>query len=126
MWCRRAAGEFLLRRQLQFLMFNTEGEYLGNVGMFAFAWDVPECEIGYWLGTPFVGRGYVTEAVGAMKRLAFDTLAANRIVLRSDRENGRSRRVAERCGFGLEGTFHRCRREGAGELRDECVYALVR
>jgi [ribosomal protein S5]-alanine N-acetyltransferase len=31
-------------------------------------------ELGYWLGKPFWGMGYATEAAGAMARFAFETL----------------------------------------------------
>ena len=36
-----------------------------------------------------------------------------------------SRRVAEKCGFVLEGIRRRSRRDASGELADSCMYALV-
>ena len=101
-WFRRAAGLFLLRQEVQFLIFDAGGRHLGNAGLFAFRWDVGECEVGYWLGTPHVGRGYMTEVVAALVGLAAGSLNVGRVVLRADPANGRSRRVAERCGFALD------------------------
>ena len=126
MWARRAAGQFLLRQQFQFLIFTAAGEHVGNVGLFNLRWDVPEAEIGYWLGTPFVGRGYMAEAVAAVVAMAFDALSTERVVIRCEAVNGRSRRVAERCGFALDGTLRRWGRDTAGRLSDECVYSKLR
>ena len=33
-----------------------------------------ECELGYWLGEPFWGRGYMPEAAEALMKRAFDEL----------------------------------------------------
>lgn len=32
------------------------------------------CELGYWLGKPFWGRGYISEAVMELLRHGFETL----------------------------------------------------
>jgi RimJ/RimL family protein N-acetyltransferase len=42
------------------------------------------------------------------------------------KNNDRSRRVAERCGFDFEGTLRCDSRSPDGTLRDTCVYAIVR
>lgn len=128
-WVRRAAGEFGPRKQLQFLIFaeaDDGPQYVGTVGAHEFRWDVIEAEIGYWLGTPFVGRGYMTEAVAALAAmLTGPAVGASRLVVQADAANTRSRRVAERCGFTLEATFRHHRRNPAGQLADGCLYALV-
>jgi len=48
-----------------------------------------------------------------------------RLEIRSDARNAASRRVAEKCGFELEGILRRARRNATGELADACVYAKV-
>jgi ribosomal-protein-serine acetyltransferase len=126
-WCRGAAAKFLGRSEFHFLVFTAAGnEYVGTAGLMRFRWDVPACEIGYWLGTPHVGRGYASEAVMALTGLAMGVLSAARVEIRADAANGRSRRVAERCGYALEGTLRKWGRNVRGQLADECVYALVR
>jgi RimJ/RimL family protein N-acetyltransferase len=57
--------------------------------------------------------------------MARAALGAVRLEIRSDARNAPSRRVAEKCGFMLEGILRRSRRDNAGELADSCMYAKV-
>jgi RimJ/RimL family protein N-acetyltransferase len=56
-------------------------------------------EIGYWLGVPYWGRGYATEAVRALIDHAFDDLQCEALVAGARVSNPASRRVLEKCGF---------------------------
>ena len=124
-WCRNAAANFLARRDLPFLMFEREGGALvGATGLHRTVWETPRTEIGYWCRSSRAGRGYVSEAVAALARYALGHLRAVRIEIITDEANLPSRRVAERCGFVLEGVLRHERRAPDGTLRDTCVYAL--
>ncbi len=57
-----------------------------------------EYEIGYWIGRPFWGQGYVPEAVRALMSLYF-SFGAGRIWCAHAEGNDKSRRVIEKCGF---------------------------
>ncbi|MEI6737524.1 MAG: GNAT family protein, partial [Pseudomonadota bacterium] len=52
-------------------------------------------------------------------------LGAKRLEICSDPRNQRSRAVAERCGFTLEGIMRKNMYAPDGTLRDSCMYALV-
>lgn len=56
-------------------------------------------EIGYWLGVPFWGCGYATEAVRALIDHAFDDLQHDALTAGARVSNPASRRVLEKCGF---------------------------
>jgi RimJ/RimL family protein N-acetyltransferase len=56
-------------------------------------------EIGYWLGVPFWGHGYATEAVRAMIDHAFSDLDYEALQAGARVTNPASRRVLEKCGF---------------------------
>ncbi|MEL6287974.1 MAG: GNAT family N-acetyltransferase [Pseudomonadota bacterium] len=56
-------------------------------------------EIGYWLGQPFWGQGFIREAVDAMIAAAFQQGSARRITAQVFDDNPASARVLERCGF---------------------------
>ena len=58
-----------------------------------------ECELGYWLGKPFWGRGIMPEAAGEMLRHAFEDIGMTRVWAGYYEGNNKSWRVQEKCGF---------------------------
>jgi RimJ/RimL family protein N-acetyltransferase len=56
-------------------------------------------ELGYWIGRPYWGLGFATEAAGAMVRLAHDSLRLPRIVSGHFRDNPASANVLRKLGF---------------------------
>lgn len=128
--CRRMQAKFLLREDLAMFMFERaadggEGEFIGGTGLHRIDWTVRRFEVGYWCRTGKQGRGFVTEAVQALTRFAFERLQARRVEVRMDDTNVRSWRVAERAGFPLEGVLRSDSLNPRGEPRDTRVYALV-
>jgi RimJ/RimL family protein N-acetyltransferase len=65
--------------------------------------EAGEVELGYIVGPWARGRGVATEALRLLTRWAFDELGAQRIELIIEAANAPSVRVAERCGYVLEG-----------------------
>ena len=55
--------------------------------------------LGYWLGEPWWGNGYATEAAHALVDLAFKATSRERINAVCRVTNPASRRVLEKCGF---------------------------
>ena len=58
-----------------------------------------ECEMGYWLGKPFWGRGIVPEAVAEMLRRAFEDIGMQKVWVGYYEGNSKSKRVQEKCRF---------------------------
>ena len=93
-------------------------EILGNINLCSVNEKHKSAEIGYWLSDSVTGYGYMQEAVHALEKEAFKT-GINRIVIKNDIKNIRSARVAERCGYTLEGVMrqdawdevHKCFRD---------------
>ena len=56
-------------------------------------------ELGYWLGVPYWGKGYATEALHAVIDYAFTDLAHEALQAGARVTNPASRRVLEKCGF---------------------------
>jgi RimJ/RimL family protein N-acetyltransferase len=56
-------------------------------------------ELGYWLGVPYWGQGYATEALHAVIDYAFTDLGHEALQAGSRVTNPASRRVLEKCGF---------------------------
>jgi RimJ/RimL family protein N-acetyltransferase len=125
-WCRKSAGDFLSRHQLQYLIFlHEENRPVGAIGAFKFNWDIPSCEIGYWLHTSHTHRGYTTEAVGVLVAMLRVRIQMRRVEIRVDAKNLKSRRVAELAGFQLEGILRDDSFAIGGSLRDTCVFSWI-
>jgi RimJ/RimL family protein N-acetyltransferase len=70
------------------------------IGMCGLEWHPgEEPEIGYWLGVPYWGRGYATEAAHAVIDHAFEDLRLELLTAGARVSNPASRRVLEKCGF---------------------------
>lgn len=61
--------------------------------------DHQEPDIGYWIGEPFWGRGYATEAAHLVVDHAFMIAGLRRLRASCRVPNRPSRRVLEKCGF---------------------------
>ena len=62
-------------------------------------------ELGYWIGKPYWGRGYATEAGLAVLGYAFNALDLNRVFAHHMAKNRASGRVLEKIGMRYEGTL---------------------
>ncbi len=74
-----------------------------------------ECELGYWLGKPFWGRGYMPEAVTEIIRHGFEDLNMNTIWCGYYDGNSKSKRVQEKTGF----IYHHTCNDGQVPLLNE-------
>jgi RimJ/RimL family protein N-acetyltransferase len=60
-------------------------------------------ELGYWVGYPYWGQGYATEAAATMLEYGFTTLGLNRIQATHLVRNPASGRVMQKVGMRFEG-----------------------
>ena len=67
------------------------------------AMDDKDKEIGYWIGEPYWGNGFATEAVQAVIDHIFADQPLERLYGRCRVSNASSRRVLMKCGFQLAG-----------------------
>lgn len=124
---RQAVADFVTRKDLRFLLFDKKtNEFIGSSGLHQINWAIPKFEIGYWLDTKFEGKGYMTEAVIRLEQFAFEELGAKRVEIKCDEEHLKSRTLAERAGFKLEGILKQDTISPDGEnLRNTCIYAKI-
>ncbi|HEY3367485.1 MAG TPA: GNAT family protein [Symbiobacteriaceae bacterium] len=121
--------KWLLREDMPVGLFDRiTGRHVGGAGLHNIDWKLHSFEIGYWVRKSAEGQGYVGEAVRLLTRLAFDHLEANRVQIRMDARNLRSRAVAERQGFVFEGILRRALHPQQGETvpTDSCMFSLIR
>jgi ribosomal-protein-alanine N-acetyltransferase len=88
-----------------FFLFRREDEELiGGLTLANIRRGVAQAgSLGYWMGAPFVRRGYMTAAVLALAPFAFGTLRLHRLEAACIPTNGASIRLLEKTGFTREG-----------------------
>ncbi len=79
-----------------FLITLRDGTIIGACGLMLQE-ETPE--LGYWLGVPYWGNGYATEALHALIDYAFADLGHPALQAGARVTNPASRRVLEKCGF---------------------------
>lgn len=82
--------------------------------------------LGYAIGEPYWGRGYVTEAALAVLQYGFETQGLALISAYCYPGNVRSRRVLEKCGFTCEGRMRCAERLVDGEITDDLCFSMTK
>ena len=80
--------------------------------------------LGYWAGECFSGRGYITAAVRAVVRYAFEDLDLHRVEAACQPDNAPSRRVLEKAGFTHEGVAKAYLKIN-GQWRDHLLFGVA-
>jgi ribosomal-protein-serine acetyltransferase len=119
-----AADERRRRRSLV-LGILVDDALAGTLGLHYLDWFDRSAELGYWVASHLEGRGYVTRAARRTLALAFGSAGLHRVVIRCALDNERSRRVAERLGFRVEGLLREAQWVG-GRFLDQHLFALLR
>lgn len=102
------------------------GECIGGISLHLME-DVyaKTAELGYWLGEPFWGQGFATEAITHLVKWAWNQLPIERIQAGVFSSNPASRRVLEKLGFAEE-AIHKKAVFKSGQLLDEYLYVKFR
>ncbi len=105
-------------------VLKTTNELVGDVVLEWVSQQHRTGEVGYIVHPDHQGRGYATEAVGVLLRVAFDELDLHRVVGRVEARNAPSARVLEKLGMRREA--HLVENEYVkGEWQSELVYAIL-
>lgn len=102
----------------------TDNRAIGSVGLIPPAQTVTETpstelEIGYWIGVPFWGNGYIPEAVKALQKRAFEDLGCTALWCGYYDGNEKSKRCQEKCGFSYHHTEENKPCELMNDIRTE-------
>jgi ribosomal-protein-alanine N-acetyltransferase len=127
-----AAAEWIATHQQMFeekrevvfaITLRDSGEFVGTIGIHLMPFD--KAEIGYWIGVPYWGRGYATEAAGSVIRYGFEELGLNRIESNHFTRNPSSGRIMEKSGMRYEGLLRQAVKKG-DEYLDIKFYGILR
>lgn len=101
-----------------------DGRQIGGIGL-RLERQHQHAELGYWLGVPYWGQGYATEAAREVVRYGFEELGMHRIFATHFQHNPASGRILKKLGMQREG----CQREHLrkwGEFLDSELYGILR
>jgi RimJ/RimL family protein N-acetyltransferase len=101
-----------------------DGQLVGAIGL-RVQNDFERAEIGYWIGKPFWGRGYATEAAAAIIRYGFEKLNLHRIYAGYFSRNEKSARIMIKNGMKYEGTLRQHVKKW-DEFVDIVYYGILR
>lgn len=101
------------------------GELIGTCSLMNVSWEHMNAELLYWLGKPYWGKGYMTEAARRMIRFGFEELGLERISVGCFARNKASARVIEKLGFKYEGCARHEFKKG-DEFLDNMHFGLIR
>src|SRR5690606_18239141 len=82
--------------------------FVGCLGLSSLSRHHRKAEIGFWLLPEYWGGGILAEAVLPVVDYSFNGLGIHRIEAFIESENQKSKRVAEKLGFVLEGRMRDC------------------
>jgi len=102
----------------------SDGRQIGGIGL-RVEEQHQHAELGYWLGVPYWGQGYATEASREMLRFGFEDLGMHRIFATHFKHNAVSGRILKKLGMRHEG----CQREHLrkwDQFVDSELYGLLR
>lgn len=138
-WSRDELGRSAFRRRLRlyqreqredqtfafFLFRDSDNTLLGGLTLSNVRRGVTQAAtLGYWLGLPHVGQGYMRRGVSAIIPFAFDELRLHRLEAACLPRNTASIAVLERNGFQHEGLARRYLKID-GHWQDHVLFALL-
>ena len=106
------------------ITFGASGGLCGSMGLKVSARH-ERGELGYWIGAPFWGNGYCTEAAQAVVRFGFEELRLHSIVAHNFIRNPASGRVLLKLGMKHEGRLRQHVKKG-GRFEDLDCYSILR
>ncbi len=108
------------------LINGAEDRIIGFIDLKNIDWDIPKTQIGFYIDEAYTGKGIITKAVMEICKHCFDDKGFEKLFMRIHPENLAALKVAEKCGFELEGTIRKDYRNNAGQLVDLHYYGKLK
>lgn len=104
---------------------NTTNLFVGFLDIKNIDWNIPKGELGCFIDKKYEGKGLSTKAFSLFTNNCFTEYGFNKLFLRTHKTNESARRLAETCGFEVEGTLRRDYKTTEGELVDLLYYGKL-
>ncbi|MDO6526252.1 GNAT family N-acetyltransferase [Motilimonas sp. 1_MG-2023] len=118
--------ELMLRQESLVLgiYLKSTGKLVGKCMLFSYAKESKRAEIGFGLGRPYWGKGYINEAGEALIQYGFRSLGLRRIEAEIDPDNHASAKALVKLGLQQEGLL-RQRWQINGVVSDSALYGRL-
>jgi [ribosomal protein S5]-alanine N-acetyltransferase len=123
---RRLVRRWMQDREYAFLICGKEGALLGGITITDIKREATQTgTLGYWIGSPYAGRGYMKEAAKLAMDFAFRDLQLHRLEATCMPENEPSLRLLHGLGLQQVGLVKRYMKIN-GEWRDHVLFEKVK
>ena len=109
------------------VLSKSTNEVVGSSSYGHIDWEEHCIEIGWtWLAKKYIGTGINKHMKFLMLQHAFSTMQIERLELRTDEDNIRSRKAMEKIGAKYDGTLRSHRATQGGRRRNTVLYSILR
>lgn len=105
---------------------DAHNDIVGYIDVKDIDWGIPKAEFGCYFDSEYCGKGLATGAMNVVIAHLFKEEGFLKLFLRTHKENVAARKLAERCGFEVEGVIRKDYKKTNGEIVDLVYYGLVR
>lgn len=124
-WISQHEGEYEKGASLTLAITHREEKYLiGAIGLMMNK-NYDRAELGYWIGKPYWGKGYCTEAAKALCDYGFINSGLNKIYATHLKRNPASGRVMQKIGMKQEGILKEHVKKW-GKYEDLVYYGILK
>ncbi len=103
-----------------------EGNIIGFIDLKSIDWSIPKTQIGFYIDEAYAGKGIITEAIQLICNICFEDKGFEKLYMHIHPDNIAACKVAEKCGFELEGTIRKEYKTIEGDLIDLLYYGKLR
>lgn len=127
-WIREAATHQSQQVRFPFVVIDKrDGRVAGSTSLGNISFPDQRIEIGWtWYGSPYRGTGINLHCKFLLLQYAFDTLQFERVEIKTDALNARSRAAIRKLGMTEEGILRSHMAMPGGRRRDSVYYSLLR
>ena len=123
-------GELIARREQKtyypfIVIDDATDEIVGFLDLKNIDWNIPKSEIGCYTDEKYAGTGLTSKVFTIFVEHCFKTYGFKKLFLRTHAANKAAQKLAEKCGFEIEGTIRKDYKTTSGEIIDLIYYGKL-
>lgn len=108
-----------------FIVNSTDYSLVGFIDVKNIDWNIPKAELGCYIDDKYANQGISKKAISVFTNFCFDHFNFKKLNLRTHETNYSAQKVAESCGFELEGRIRHDYKTTDGDLVDLLYYGKL-